>query len=403
MISIGVDVSKGKSTVAALMPGGEILRLPFNVEHTVKDMDALCNWILSLDKEVRVVMEATGKYHLPIVVSLKEHGIYVSVVNPLKIKECTTVSNFRKVKTDKADSWKIAEYGILHWMELVEVSVDKPVYQELRSLNRQYQHYMNLHVRQRQFLDKLLDDSFPGITEVLSHDSAAFNRDKLSDFVEFWWHIDLVKRCSQAAFVRKYNAWAKKKGYHQSERKGLEIYTLAQNGIPTVSSTSSNMCASVVDAVRMLREADRTLASILAQMKELAQQTEEYEVAMEFSGIGDKLAVQLVAELGDMSKFRNKNCLIAFAGIDAPPRQSGQYHGTRRHISKRGSPILRKVGYQAMKCMKSSKNDACPVYQYILKKEHEGKPKIVAKIAGLNKFLKIYYARVMERKHVSFA
>ena len=36
------------------------------------------------------------------------------------------------------------------------------------------------------------------------------------------------------------------------------------------------------------------------------------------------------------------------------------------------------------------------VYKYILKKEAEGKPKRVAKIAGLNKFLRIYYARVME-------
>jgi hypothetical protein len=38
----------------------------------------------------------------------------------------------------------------------------------------------------------------------------------------------------------------------------------------------------------------------------------------------------------------------------------------------------------------------CTVYNYILKKEAEGKSKKQAKIAGLNKFLRIYYARVME-------
>lgn len=33
---------------------------------------------------------------------------------------------------------------------------------------------------------------------------------------------------------------------------------------------------------------------------------------------------------------------------------------------------------------------------FIIKKENEGKSKKQAKIAGLNKFLQIYYARVME-------
>jgi len=58
---------------------------------------------------------------------------------------------------------------------------------------------------------------------------------------------------------------------------------------------------------------------------------------------------------------------------------------------------LRKTGYEIMKSIKVVKpTDDAAVYQYILKKEAEGKPKKVAKIAGLNKFLRIYYARVNE-------
>jgi hypothetical protein len=274
------------------------------------------------------------------------------------------------------------------------------VYQELRALNRKYQHYMGMHVSQILFLDKLLDDSFPGITGLLKHDSATFGRDKLSEFVEAFWHADCVRKHKEETFVRKYNAWTKKKGYHPSVCKAQKIFALAKNGIPVTSSTSPYMRAGVMDAVRLLRETDRILGSILARMIELAQDTEEYQVAVEFSGIADKLAVQMVAEIGDMSKFRNKKCLVAFAGIDSPPHESGQYRGTKRHISKRGSSILRKVGYQAMKCMKAVKNGECPIYQYMLKKEQEGKPKKVAKIAGLNKFLRVYYARVMELKQL---
>lgn len=47
-------------------------------------------------------------------------------------------------------------------------------------------------------------------------------------------------------------------------------------------------------------------------------------------------------------------------------------------------------------CLKMQKMRDDPVYQYILKKEAEGKSKNVAKMAGVNKFLRIYYARVME-------
>ena len=48
---------------------------------------------------------------------------------------------------------------------------------------------------------------------------------------------------------------------------------------------------------------------------------------------------------------------------------------------------------QALKLLKPQ-ND--PVYLFLVKKEQEGKPYNVAKMAGVNKFLRIYYARVME-------
>lgn len=89
--------------------------------------------------------------------------------------------------------------------------------------------------------------------------------------------------------------------------------------------------------------------------------------------------------------------MIAFAGIDAPPYQSRQFIGTNRKISKRGSSTLRKIGYEVMRVSKTHSAPAdSSVYWYILKKESEGKAKKLAKIAGLNKFLRIYYARVKE-------
>lgn len=77
--------------------------------------------------------------------------------------------------------------------------------------------------------------------------------------------------------------------------------------------------------------------------------------------------------------------------------QSGQFEAAIRHISKRGNKYLRKDGYKVMKSIKSSGKVGNELFDYISKKEEEGKAKKVAKIAGLNKFLRMYYGKVREK------
>lgn len=153
----------------------------------------------------------------------------------------------------------------------------------------------------------------------------------------------------------------------------------------------------VQEAVRVLREVDHTLMKILTQMKELAKALPKYPVVRAMGGVGNVLTPKLIAEIGDERRFHNGKALIAHAGIDAPPYQSGQFTGTQRKISMRGSSSLQKIGYEVMRCSKTHQaSEDAAVYEFILKKEGEGKSKRAAKIAGLNKFLRIYYARVME-------
>ena len=152
----------------------------------------------------------------------------------------------------------------------------------------------------------------------------------------------------------------------------------------------------VLEAARVLKEIDATLNVILSRMQEIAKTLPEYSVVREMGGVGDVLAPKLIAEIGDVRKFHSGKALIAYAGIDAPPYQSGMFIGNNRRISKRGSASLRKVGYETMICIKTHPRPDDPVYQFVIKKEMEGKSKKAAKIAGLNKFLRIYYARVKE-------
>ena len=395
MISVGIDVSKGKSTVCILKPYGEIVSKPFVVAHTEKDLSELATMILRFEDEVKVVMEATGIYHLPVLTYLQEKGIFVAVINPYLMKVYRN-SDLRKVKTDKVDSKCIANYGINHWFTMKAFQVREDIYGELKLLGQQYRHYMKLHIMSLHELTHLLDYTMPGIKRMFASWNENSRKDKLSDFVERFWHFDMITMHSEEEFIEQYQLWAKKKKYHQSQDKAKAIYSLALNGIPTLSSDTQSVKMLVAEAVRVLKEVDATLSIILSRMQELAKSLPEYSVVREMGGVGDVLAPKLIAEIGDIRRFHSGKALIAYAGIDTPPYESGQFVGSNRKITKRGSAALRKVGYETMRCIKTHPRPDDPVYQYVIKKEAEGKAKKAAKIAGLNKFLRIYYARVKE-------
>ena len=229
MISIGIDVSKETSTICMLRPYGEVVASPYEIAHTEPEVKALVRRILELEGgEVRVVMEATGGYHVPLLSSLKQAGLFVSVINPLAMKKYAS-SAIRKGKTDKLDSVRIANFGIDNWFKLSDYTAPDEIYGELRLLGRQYSHYITLKIASKLSLTNLLDQTMPGIKKLLtgSNHAETPTKDKLSDFIEEYWHYDNITKKSEANFVASYCRWAKKKGYHASESKAKKIHAMA--------------------------------------------------------------------------------------------------------------------------------------------------------------------------------
>lgn len=122
MISVGIDVSKGKSTVCILKPGGEVVKSPFEMDHVADELDSLVSLIKSFDEETRVVLEDTGHYHLPVASYLSSHGVFVCCVNALRMKKYCSQS-IRRAKTDKIDAVRIASFGITYWSELTRAYI----------------------------------------------------------------------------------------------------------------------------------------------------------------------------------------------------------------------------------------------------------------------------------------
>lgn len=128
----------------------------------------------------------------------------------------------------------------------------------------------------------------------------------------------------------------------------------------------------------------------------LASSLPEYDTVLSFFGVGSVLGSQLIAEIGDVLRFSNKKALVGFASIYAPPFQSGNFNPQSRSISKRGSAALRKTLFQVMSVILQNAPPNEPVFLFMDKKRSEGKHFYVYMMAGANKFLRIYYARVLE-------
>ena len=393
MNAVGIDVSKGKSVVVVMRPFGEVVAAPFEVVHTEAELENLTDFLKSLPGETRAVMEYTGKYYQPVAQAIHNAGLFVSVVNPLLIYKYGN-NSLRKGKTDKLDSVKIANYALDHWIDLKRYAPEAEIRKMLKTYHRQYGQYLKLKVSLKTNLITLLDEVFPGANTLFtSAPRKSDGHEKWVDFVVKFWHRECVCGSSEAAFAKRYQKWCQKRGYRFSEQKAFQIYETASSHPNTLPKTEDTKHL-ITYAVNQLNSITETLSSIQNEMLSLASVLPEFPVVMGMFGVGETLGPQLMAEIGDIERFERKQSLVAFAGVDAPPYQSGSFESQKRHISKRGSPRLRKTLFQVMNTILQHAPADNPVYQLLDRKRTEGKHYYVYMTAGANKFLRIYYGTV---------
>lgn len=392
MNAVGIDVSKGKSTIAVMRPFGEVVLSPFEVHHSSSELSKLAKLLKSLDGESRVVLESTGNYHAPVAKTLHDAGLYVSVVNAMLVHDYGN-NSLRRAKTDKKDAVKLANYGLDHWLSLPRYVPEEDTRLLLKNCYRQYQQYAKVQTMLKNNLISLLDMIFPAVNCLFSSSARADGSEKWVDFVDAFWHVQCVAGLSAKAFSAKYLKWCRKHGYNFSEEKALEIHRTAREHVAVMPKSETTKLL-VKQAVAQLRTVSSAKAALQNEMDALAASLPEYPVVMDMFGVGPKLGSQLMAEIGDVRRFHSKKALVAYAGIDAPPYQSGQLNVHSRSISKRGSPALRRTLFLVMRVYLQCSPPDEPVYQYMAMKRAEGKPYLVYMMASANKFLRRYYATV---------
>lgn len=392
--AVGIDVSKGKSTVAVLQPGGVMIRKPFDVLHTSGELKELSNYLGTLEGDTKIVMECTGRYHEPMALVLHDAGLFVSLVNPHLIKNFGN-NSLRKVKSDPADAKKIARYTLDNWAELRQYSSMDNTRTQLKTLNSQFSFFMKQKVAAKANLIALLDNTYPGVNKLFDSPVRDDGSEKWVDYAFSFWHVDCVRKIGLKAFTERYRAFCKKHRYNFQPSKP-EVLFNASKELVAVFPKEKTYKLLIQQSIQQLNLASEHVEQLRKEMDILASTLPEYTTVMSIYGVGKTYGPQLIAEIGDVSRFTHREALTAFAGVDPGVDQSGQHNSKSNRASKVGSARLRKTLFQIMTTLLQNAPEDDPVYGFLDKKRSEGKPYYVYMTAGANKFLRIYYGKVKE-------
>ena len=392
--AVGIDVSKGRSTVTIRKPGNKVIMPPRNFRHTQSEVNELIAYISNLDGETKVCMECTGRYYEPMASWLHDAGIFVSAVNPLLIKNFGGDS-IRSAKTDKKDAIKIARYTLDKWNNLKEYTNTDEVRNQLKTMNRQFEFYMDQKTAMKNNLIAILDQTYSGVNKFFDSPARKDGKQKWVDFAYTFWHVDIVRSMSLEEFSSSYKSWCKANGYKFSQTKAKEVYEASLDLIAVLPMDKITQIL-VQQSIDVLNATSKTVEALRLKMDEIASTLPEYQVVIDMYGVGHTLGPQLIAEIGDVTRFEKRTSLTAFAGVDPQTNESGDKMSKSVQTSKKGSPYLRKTLFQIMDGLIKTKNENDPVYAFIDRKRNAGKPYHVYMTAGANKFLRIYFGRVRE-------
>jgi transposase len=393
--AIGIDVSMHESTFVGLRRPDEIILRSRLVPHTAEAFRKIAAEILALPGVTVAFCECTGVYHEPVVKALRDAGVAIVALNPLLIHKFGG-DTLRKVETDKADAQKIALYGLTWGHRFAPSAAEDANRVMLKAVNRQYAFFSKQKTAQRNHLHALSERVFPGVQSLFTGQDREDGTVKWVDFLNEFPHAECVRKLSLAKFSERYGKWSRKHGYYAV--KAGAIHSHAKSCVPSLPFNADSKLL-VQTAIAQVNQVSATAAAYQKRMTELAKSLPEYEVVLAMYGCGDSIGPQLMAEIGDIRRFaERKGCksLAAFAGVSPGDSQSGTYDAVSVPIEKRGSPYLRRALFCAVITHLLSSPREEPVYKTLDKKRSEGKKYLVYMTAAMNKFLRVYYARVME-------
>lgn len=377
MFYLGIDIGKNTHVASLVDDKKKVIFKAFSFSNSIDGAESLILKLEAFKNELEVGMEATGHYWLSLYSYLVEKNFTVRVINPIQTDGWRQGIEIRKRKTDVIDSLLIAD--LLRYGDFVETSLSNEDYLSLRNLSRFRSYLISSIGDLKRKTIALLDQVFPEYASSFSNIFGKTSKEILSNFSTPSDFEDI-----NSDDLNTFLESVSKKNYASKKIDELSKKASSSFGINFCLDSFSLQIKILIEQISFIQ-------------KQVSDVENEIELLLEklnspittIPGIGSVNAATILGEIGDIKRFSNPSKLVAYAGLDASVSQSGEYESTYNHMSKRGSPYLRRALFQS-----ALRAEFCdPVFSdYYQKKISEGKHHLVATNAVARKLCHTIFA-----------
>lgn len=386
MIYAGVDIAKVDHVIGAVDETGAEAARPMKFKNSEAGFERCIAWLESVaesEDDVFVGMEATGHYWKACFAYLTAAGYRVCVVNPMQVHAMRKLKSLSGVKNDRIDSWLIAE--TLRQGDYDETRLATDEVQALKQLTRYHQGLKQELAAVKTQAICVLDAYFPEYAALFSDMFGAAS-------------LKVLAECPTPSEVARKRASSIAKLLSEGSRgrlgdaKAAEVKAAAKSsvGIRLGEEAASFQIRTMVSQVEFL---NATIAKVEKEVASLLGKVEPNITTI--PGVSTTTGAQIVAEIGDVKRFRNAASIVKYAGLNSGVDESGKYSAEGVPITKHGSPYLRRSLWLAAN--RARQYDP-RLKEYYDKLRRKGKPHRVAVTAVARKLCHVVYAVMRDGK-----
>ena len=384
MYIVGIDIGKNHHEASIVSPEGKQIGRSLRFATTHKGADSLMRFIFKNIGNSPCVfgMEATGHYWYPIYSFLKAKGYTIYVINPIQ-SDSLRKMYIRQTKNDSIDSFLIAE--VIRFGQFTTTSMADENILAMRQLCRYRDSVISSRTEIKLRISTIMEQIFPEYEKQFSSLWLSTSMGILEKYLT-------PENIENAPIDELFEIIKDKSHNRLTKAKAISIKEAAADtfGIKIAQDAFSFQLKQLIDRMNFL---DKQIEALDCQILEYYEKFDCYLHTI--PGIGIIGAATILAEIGDISRFKNSSALVAFAGIDPTVRQSGEFNSTHNHMSKRGSPYLRHAIFLAATTCSFHNS---PLNAYYKKKRDQGKHHLTATGAVARKLTTVIYAVLRDSK-----
>lgn len=384
MYIVGIDIGKNHHEASIVSPEGKQIGRSLRFATTHKGADSLMRFIFKNIGNSPCVfgMEATGHYWYPIYSFLKAKGYTIYVINPIQ-SDSLRKMYIRQTKNDSIDSFLIAE--VIRFGQFGTTSMADENILAMRQLCRYRDSVISSRTEIKLRIGTIMEQILPEYEKQFSSLWVSTSMGILEKYLT-------PENIENTPIDELFEIIKDKSHNRLTKAKAISIKEAAADtfGIKIAQDAFSFQLKQLIDRMNFL---DKQIEALDIEIMKYYEQFDCYLHTI--PGIGIIGAATILAEIGDISRFKNSSALVAFAGIDPTVRQSGEFNSTHNHMSKRGSPYLRHAIFLAATTCSFHNS---PLNAYYKKKRDQGKHHLTATGAVARKLTTIIYAVLRDSK-----